>query len=226
MHCNNYQEILARVQTPTRYAGTEINAVRKDHDKVDLTFALAFPDLYEIGTSHFGLQILYSILNNRKNIAAERFFAPAPDMESLMRERQVPCLSMETRTPLAHFDVIGVSLLYELNFTNILTLFSLSGIPFYADQRDDTFPLVIAGGPCAFNPEPLAEFFDAFVIGDGEDTVLEVADTVMAFKQDGDGSKKTLLRELSRIQGVYVPAFFTPSWDDAGCQILTPVYED
>ena len=226
MHRNNYQEILAQVQTPTRYAGTEINAVKKDHDKVDLTFALAFPDLYEIGTSHFGLQILYSILNNRDNIAAERFFAPAPDMEALMRERQVPCLSMETRTPLNDFDIIGVSLLYELNFTNILTLFSLSGIPFYSEQRDDTFPVIIAGGPCAYNPEPLADFFDAFVIGDGEETVLAVADTVMAFKREGDNSKKSLLRELSKIQGVYVPAFFTPAWDDAGSQILTPIYED
>ena len=226
MHQKNYQEILARVQMPTRYAGTEINTVKKDHAQVDLTFALAFPDLYEIGTSHFGLQILYSILNNRKNIAAERFFAPAPDMEALMREKGVPCLSMETRTPLTEFDIIGVSLLYELNFTNILTLFSLSSIPFYADQRDDTFPLIIAGGPCAYNPEPLADFFDAFVIGDGEETALEVADTVLAFKKEGDGSKKTLLRELSKIQGVYVPSFFTPSRDEAGRQILTPVYDD
>jgi len=226
MHRTNYQEILARVQTPTRYAGTEINAVRKNHDKVELTFALAFPDLYEIGTSHFGLQILYSILNNREDIAAERFFTPAPDMEALMREKKVPCLSMETRTPLNDFHIIGVSLLYELNFTNILTLFALSGIPFYAEQRDDTFPLIIAGGPCAYNPEPLADFFDAFVIGDGEETILEVADTVMAFKREGDGSKKSLLKELSRIQGVYVPSFFTPSWDEAGRQVLTPVFED
>ena len=134
MHEKNYQYILNRVQTPTRYSGNEINTVKKDLSQVDLTFALAFPDLYEIGTSHFGLQILYSILNNREDIAAERFFAPAPDMEALMREKKVPCLSMETRTPLDQFDIIGVSLLYELNFTNILTLFDLSGIPFYADS--------------------------------------------------------------------------------------------
>jgi len=226
MHEQNYQDILARVQTPTRYAGTEINAVKKDHDTVDLTFALAFPDLYEIGTSHFGIQILYSILNKRKNIAAERFFSPALDMEALMREKQMPCLSMETRTPLAEFDIIGVSLLYELNFTNILTLLDLSGIPFYANLRDDSFPLLIAGGPCAFNPEPLADFFDAFVIGDGEESIVEIADTLIAFKKDGDGKKKSLLRRLSRIQGVYVPSFFTPQWDEKGIQTLTPVYED
>ncbi len=226
MHEQNYQYILNRVQTPTRYSGNEINTVKKDLSQVDLTFALAFPDLYEIGTSHFGLQILYSILNNREDIAAERFFAPAPDMEALMREKKVPCLSMETRTPLGRFDIIGVSLLYELNFTNILTLFELSGIPFYADQRDETFPLIIAGGPCAFNPEPLADFFDAFVIGDGEQVITRVADAVIAFKKQGDGKKKTLLRILSRIEGVYVPSFFTVSRDDAGRQILTPLYED
>lgn len=130
MHKQNYQDILGQVQSPTRYAGNEINTVKKDPDRVDLTFALVFPDLYEIGTSHFGLQILYSILNKDPRIAAERFFAPAPDMEALMREKKIPCLSMESRTPLTGFDIIGISLLYELNFTNILTLFSLSGIPF------------------------------------------------------------------------------------------------
>jgi len=226
MHKQNYQYILNRVQTPTRYSGNEINTVKKDLSQVDLTFALAFPDLYEIGTSHFGLQILYSILNKRQDIAAERFFAPAPDMEALMREKEVPCLSMETRTPLGRFDIIGVSLLYELNFTNILTLFDLSGIPFYADQRDTDFPLIIAGGPCAFNPEPLADFFDAFVIGDGEQVITQMADTVIAFKKEGDGQKKTLLRMLSRIEGVYVPSFFTVSQDGNGHQILTPLYED
>ena len=226
MHEQNYQYILNRVQTPTRYSGNEINTVKKDLSRVNLTFALAFPDLYEIGTSHFGLQILYSILNSREDIAAERFFAPAPDMEALMREKKVPCLSMETRTPLGQFDIIGVSLLYELNFTNILTLFDLSGIPFYADQRDTGFPLIIAGGPCAFNPEPLADFFDAFVIGDGEQVITQMADAVIAFKRDGDGSKKSLLRILSGIEGVYVPSFFTASRDGDGHQILSPCYGD
>ena len=226
MHKQNYQDILGRVQTPTRYAGNEINTVKKDPDQVDLTFALAFPDLYEIGTSHFGLQILYSILNRDPRIAAERFFAPAPDMEALMRQKNIPCLSMESRTPLDRFDIIGISLLYELNFTNILTLFSLSGIPFQARDRDTAFPLVIGGGPCAFNPEPLADFFDAFVIGDGEEAVLEISDTVIRFKQQGDGKKNTLLKELSKISGVYVPRFFTVSHDENGCQTLSPVYED
>ncbi|MCP3939904.1 MAG: TIGR03960 family B12-binding radical SAM protein [Desulfobacteraceae bacterium] len=226
MHKQNYQDILAQVQTPTRYAGNEINAVKKDLDQVDLTFGLIFPDLYEIGTSHFGLQILYSILNQQENIAAERFFAPAPDMEQLMEKHNIPCLSMESQKELASFDIIGISLLYELNFTNILTLLSLSKIPFYADKRDETFPLIIGGGPCAFNPEPLADFFDAFVIGDGEEVVKLIANQVIEFKKQGDGNKKNLLRLLSKITGVYIPSFFTPQWDGAGIQTLIPLYED
>jgi radical SAM family uncharacterized protein/radical SAM-linked protein len=226
MHEQNYQEILAKVQTPTRYVGNEINSIQKDLSRVDLTFALVFPDLYEIGTSHFGLQILYSILNEQDNIAAERFFSPAPDMEALLREKRVPCLSMESQTELKSFDIIGISLLYELNFTNILTLLDLSGIPFYSARRDETFPLVIGGGPCAFNPEPLADFFDAFVIGDGEEAIVQISNQVIEFKQKGNGNKKTLLRRLSKIDGVYVPSFFEPAYDEKGIQHLTPLFED
>ncbi|MCF6247835.1 MAG: TIGR03960 family B12-binding radical SAM protein [Desulfobacula sp.] len=226
MHKQNYQDILALVQAPTRYTGNEINAVKKDFETIDLTFALVFPDLYEIGTSHFGLQILYSILNSKKNIAAERFFAPAPDMEALMVSKNVPCLSMESQTQLDLFDIIGISLLYELNFTNILTVFKLSNIPFYAEQRSDTFPLIIGGGPCAFNPEPLADFFDAFVIGDGENACVEISEKVIAFKQQGDGKKKTLLKMLSKIAGVYVPSFFDVSYDGNGVPMVSPFYED
>jgi len=226
MHRQNYQDILAQVQTPTRYAGNEINTVKKNLDQVDLTFGLVFPDLYEIGTSHFGIQILYSILNSQENIAAERFFTPAQDMEQLMADKGIPCLSMESQRPLPEFDIIGISLLYELNFTNILTLLSLSKIPFYADLRDDTFPLIIGGGPCAFNPEPLADFFDAFVIGDGEEAILQIANQVIEFKKNGDNNKKSLLRHLSKIPGVYIPSFFTPQWDATGIQTLTPLYED
>ncbi|NOX33351.1 MAG: TIGR03960 family B12-binding radical SAM protein [Deltaproteobacteria bacterium] len=226
MHKQNYQDILALVQMPTRYAGNEINAVKKDLEQVDLTFALVFPDLYEIGTSHFGLQILYSILNACKNIAAERFFAPAPDMEALLEKKQIPCLSMESQKDLKSFDIIGVSLLYELNFTNILTLFCLSKIPFYSKERNDSFPLIIGGGPCAFNPEPLADFFDAFVIGDGEKAVVQISEKVIEFKKQGDGQKKTLLKLLSKIEGVYVPSFFEPVYEGGIIRCVTPLYED
>jgi len=206
--------------------GNEINTVKKDLTQVELTFALVFPDLYEIGTSHFGIQILYSILNNRENIAAERFFSPAPDMEALMLEKKVPCLSMESQKELKSFDIIGISLLYELNFTNILTLLSLSNIPFYSEQRDESFPLIIGGGPCAFNPEPLADFFDAFVVGDGEEVIIRISEQVIEFKKQGDGKKKTLLKLLSKIDGVYVPSFFKPAYDEYGIQTLTPLFED
>jgi radical SAM family uncharacterized protein/radical SAM-linked protein len=213
---------------PTRYSGNEINAVRKDPEKTDLSFALVFPDLYEIGTSHFGIQILYSILNARDEIAAERFFAPAPDMEAILRDRGIPCLSMESRRDLKDFDIIGVSLLYELNFTNILTMMSLSGIEFHAENRRNVFPLVIGGGPCAFNPEPLADFFDAFVIGDGEQAVIEISEKVIEFKKHGDGSKRTLLRLLSEIEGVYVPCFFNAELSEAAGTgyRLVPVFDD
>lgn len=224
----NYQELLSQVQMPTRYIGSEVNSIKKKwHTKadipVDVTFALVFPDLYEIGTSHFGMQILYTVLNNQNHIAAERFFAPAPDMEMLLLEKNIPCLSLESRRELTQFDIIGISLLYELNFTNILTLFKLSKIPFYARDREEAFPVIIGGGPCAFNPEPLADFFDAFVIGDGEEAALAVANTVRTFKKEGDNRKKTLLNMLSEIDGVYVPSFYEPVYDTSGIQTLQPI---
>ncbi len=218
------QEILPFVEMPSRYLGCEVNTIKKDNETTDLKFALCFPDLYEIGTSHFGMQILYSILNNNQKTAAERFFAPAPDMEKILREKNVPIFSLESKTDLRDFDIIGFSLLYELNFTNILTMLDLSKIPFYAAERDDSFPLVIAGGPCAFNPEPLADFFDAFVIGDGEEAVLKISEIFMEWKKNGDNKKKTLLKLLSEIPGVYVPSFFIKEFNSKGIQILTPVY--
>ena len=168
MTTNTIQELLALIEKPSRYLGSEINAVKKDLHGVKLRFALAFPDLYEIGTSHFGLQILYHILNRRPEIAAERVFAPATDLEERLRQSRTPLFSLESHTPLNRFDIIGFSLLYELNYTNILTMLELSGIPPLAGDRNSTHPLVVAGGPCTCNPEPVADFFDAIVVGDGE----------------------------------------------------------
>ena len=175
MTANTLQDILPLVEQPSRYLGTEINTVRKDHHNVALRVALAFPDLYEIGMSHFGLQILYSILNQNPEIAAERVFAPGTDMEAHLRAAKIPLMSLETHTPLNRFDIVGVSLLYELNFTNILTILDLAQIPFFSKQRDSSHPFIIAGGPCACNPEPLADLFDAMVIGDGEKVVCKMA---------------------------------------------------
>lgn len=161
-------DILPRVEKPSRYLGSEVHRIRKDPPTVRLRIALAFPDLYEIGTSHFGLQILYHVLNRIPEVAAERVFAPAADMEAELRRLSRPLFALESQTALHAFDIVGFSLLYELNYTNVLAMLDLGGIPLRAADRGVGHPLVIAGGPCTCNPEPMAEFFDAMVIGDGE----------------------------------------------------------
>jgi len=219
------QDILPLVNKPSRYLGTEVNTCKKDLSKVQLKIALAFPDLYEIGTSHFGMQILYHILNQRWNIAAERVFSPAEDMESLMRASHLTLVSLESQYPLNQFDVIGFSLLYELNYTNMLTILDLAGIPFYASQRTDSDPMVIAGGPCVSNPEPVADFFDAIVIGDGENVILEMADIQIQMQSSGRVDKKALLEKWSRLEGVYVPHIFQVSYNEKGLQSTHPLKE-
>ncbi|UCH22157.1 MAG: TIGR03960 family B12-binding radical SAM protein, partial [Deltaproteobacteria bacterium] len=220
------QDILPLVEKPSRYLGTETNTIKKDPSTVRLRIALAFPDLYEIGTSHFGLLILYHILNRSKEIAAERVFAPGLDMEAKLRISKLPILSLESQTPLLEFDIVGFSLLYELNYTNILSLLDLSNIPFYASQRDNSYPLIIAGGPCTCNPEPVADFFDAMVIGDGENVILEMSDIWLVWNKSSGGDKDSLLRKWSRLEGVYVPAYFKPRFDTSGYQILEPRLSD
>ncbi len=218
----NIQDILPLIEQPSRYIGSEINAVRKDLGSADLRIALAFPDMYEIGTSHFGLQILYHILNQQKNIAAERVFAPGSDMEARLRSAGIPLLSCESRKPMRDFDIIGFSLLYELNFTNILLMLDLAGIPFFASERDKTYPLIIAGGPCTGNPEPVADFFDAMVVGDGESVILKMTETWLNWKQSGNTDKENLLKLWSGIEGVYIPAFFEPQYSLLSFQTLLP----
>ena len=200
---------LLAVEKPARYMGGEMGSVRKDH--ADLRFALAFPDVYEVGMSHLGLRILYHILNESEGIAAERVFAPWPDMEAQLRAAATPLVTLETATPLAACDIVGFTLQYELSYTNILNMLNLAGIPLLASDRGDSFPLVIAGGPCAYNPEPLAPFFDAVLLGDGEEAVLEIALAVREAKSSGEG-KAALLERLSAIEGVYIPSFFEPQY--------------
>ena len=224
MNINTFTDILPLVQRPSSYLGLEKNRIKKDPDKVKLLFAMAFPDLYEIGTSHFGMQILYSILNNRNEIAAERIFTPGPDMESYLKSSNTPLVSLESHRPAGMFDIIGFSLLYELNFTNILTILNLAGIPFLAKDRDLSYPLIIAGGPCTCNPEPVADFFDIMVIGDGEEAILQISDAWIEWKENGENNKDDLLKILSSIKGVYVPSFFEPKYNEAGFQILRPKY--
>jgi len=201
-------EFLSLVSKPVRYLGQEINSVRKDPGQVRLKFCLAFPDVYEVGMSHLGIQILYGILNGKKWVACERAFAPWVDMERVLREKRVPLSSIESSIPLNQFDILGFSLQYELSFTNVLNMLDLCSIPLFSKERDHRFPLVIAGGPTAFNPEPIADFFDAIVIGEGEKVVLEICDLVLKWKE-AKGKKEDLLKSAAQIDGLYVPGLHT-----------------
>ncbi len=209
------KENLLGVSKPSRYIGGEVNSVIKDLDRPRLRFALAFPDVYEIGMSHVGFQILYHILNQDPEIACERVFAPWPDMEKLLRDQGLPLTSLESSLPLNEFDVIGFSLQYELNYTGVLNILDLSGIPLRASSRGERDPLIIGGGPCALNPEPLADFFDAFVLGDGEEVILEISRAMMASVEKSE-SRVDLLARLSGIESVYIPSFFRIEYRDDG----------
>ena len=222
MSIQTIEDIISLVEKPSRYLGGEVNQVKKDLDRVRLRFALAFPDLYEIGTSHFGMQILYHILNAHADIAAERVFAPGVDMEARLKSAALPLFSLESRLPLDRFDIIGFSLLYELNYTNILTILDLAGIPFYAAQRDNAHPLIIAGGPCTCNPEPIADFFDAIIVGDGETVIMQLAQSWLDMHEHNRPDRDALLKKWSQIEGVYIPAFFNPQYDTCGYQTLMP----
>ena len=209
------EQTLPFVSKASRYLGNEVNAVRKDLSSVSLTFALAFPDAYEIGMSHLGLHILYHVLNSRDDIACERVFAPWPDMETVMRRRGIALATLESHRPLGECDIIGFSLEYELSYATVLRMLDLAGIPLHARSRDETMPLLIAGGPSTYNPEPVADFFDAFVIGDGEEVILEVCEACMRWKKRR-APKQELLRALSEIPGVYVPSFFAIGYGSDG----------
>lgn len=211
------KEILPGVQKPARYLGTEWNAVHKEWDAVSVRMAFAFPDLYEVGMSHLGLQILYGLVNDREDLLLERVFAPARDMEEELRRRGVPLFSLESHRPLQEFDVVGFTLQYELTFTNVLNMLDLAGIPLRARDRGDGHPLVLAGGPVAFNPEPLAPFIDAFVIGEGEECLLEILQVVQEVKgRHSRASRSALLERLVQIPGVYIPSFYRVEYTGEG----------
>lgn len=217
------QDLLHLVNRPSRYMGGEVNSCHKDVHRATLRFALVFPDSYEIGMSHLGIQILYGLLNAQEGIVCERTFSPWFDMEEMLRSRGILLSTLESRTPLRDFDVIGFSLQYELCYTNVLNILSLAQIPLLAQEREEDMPLVIGGGPCAFNPEPLADFFDAFVLGEGEEVLLEVVNMIRRWKETG-GDKETLLRELASVGGVYVPSFFKISYrSDGAVRMIEPL---
>ncbi len=216
------RETLPYVNKPGRYLGHEYNAQVKDWDNTSMRCALIFPDLYEIGMSHQGLQILYHIVNSQENLLAERCYCPDQDMEELLRSKNIPLSSLENNRPLQDFDLIGFTLPYELCFTNILTILDLAGIPLRAKDRKQEMPIVLGGGSCSLNPEPVAEFFDAILLGDGEEAVLEIAECIRAAKESKT-SRNDLLKQLAEIAGVYIPSFYTPVYkDDGSIAEITP----
>jgi radical SAM family uncharacterized protein len=208
--------ILPHVSKPARYTGGEWNAVVKDWDGASLRVVLAFPDIYEIGMSNLGLAILYDILNRQPDVLCERVFAPWTDMEEAMRQEGIPLFSLETRHPLSEFDVVGFSLGYELSYTNVLNMLDLAGLPLLAGERRRVLPLVVAGGSGALNPEPLADFVDAFALGDGEELALDIVECLRRFKAGAGRSKLSLLRELARVEGMYVPRFYSVRYEPDG----------
>ena len=207
------QEMLQAVEKPARYTGGEWNAQPKDSDAVACRIALAMADVYEVGMSNLGLKILYEILNRRADVAAERVYAPWLDMEEEMRRRRIPLFSLETRREISTFDILGFSLQYELLITNTLNMLDLARIPLHAAERTEAHPFVIGGGPCVYNTEPIADFFDFFVLGDGEEVVAETCDALIAWKKEGrPGGRQGFLRRAAGIAGVYVPSFYAPEY--------------
>lgn len=205
-------DFLPHVTRPGRYIGGEFNAIEKSWEDSQVRFALVFPDLYEIGMSHFGLQILYHLLNKENHILAERCYTPDIDAEKVMVEKNIPLLSLESGKPLQDFDIIGITLPYELCYTNILTVLDLAGIPFYSHQRNDDYPIILGGGSCSLNPEPVAPYFDAILLGDGEEAILEIAEVIRHAKKSNWG-KNVIFSNLYKIDGIYIPADFTPEYD-------------
>lgn len=208
-------EILLQVDKAARYIGGEINSVMKDKEKVDLRFCLAFPDVFEIGMSNLGMAILYDMFNKRDDVWCERLFSPWTDLDQIMREQKIPLFALESQEPVRDFDFLGITLGYEMCYTNVLQLLELSGIPFLSKDRGEEFPIVIGGGACTYNPEPLADFFDLFYIGEGETSYDALFDAYIANKKAG-GSREDFLLQAARIPGIYVPAFYDVTYKEDG----------
>ena len=216
------ERVLLQVQKPARYTGGELGSIVKDPAKVDVRFAFCFPDLYEVGMSHLGMKILYSLMNEREDIWCERVFAPGDDLERLMREHRIPLFGLESLDAVTDFDFIGFTLQYELSFTAILNMLDLAGLPVRSKDRTGLSPLVVAGGPCACNPEPISAFIDLFILGEGEEVNLELIDLYKIAKREG-WDKQTFLRRAARIGGIYVPSLYDVSYrEDGTIEAVTP----
>ena len=209
------QDLLPKVAKPAQYCGNEMNCIYKNREEAAVRFAFCFPDTYEIGMSHLGMKILYSVLNNREEFWCERVFAPMDDMEEAMRKEKIPLFALESYDPVKDFDIIGFTLQYELSFTNVLNMLNLAGVPLLSSQRDSLSPLVVAGGPCVCNPEPMADFIDLFMPGEGEEVILELCDCYADAKKRGL-SKQEFLQNAAKIPGIYVPSLYEITYHEDG----------
>ena len=208
-------EILLKIEKPARYIGNEVNMVRKNPKDVDIRFAICFPDVYEIGMSHLGIQILYDMFNQREDVYCERVYSPWPDLHEILKEQKIPLFALESQEPVKDFDFLGITIQYEMCYTNILQILDLSQIPMIAKMRTREHPFVIGGGPCVYNPEPLADFFDLFYIGEGETVYDLLFDTYKAWKASGK-SRREFLSEAAKIPGIYVPSLYEVSYKEDG----------
>ncbi|MBQ1609231.1 MAG: B12-binding domain-containing radical SAM protein, partial [Lachnospiraceae bacterium] len=209
-------DILMRVDKAARYIGNEFNSVKKDLSQIDIRFAMCFPDVYEIGMSHLGIQILYEMFNRRSDTYCERVYSPWPDLHAIMKEEKIPLFSLETQSPIRDFDFLGITLQYEMCYTNILQVLDLSGIALFQKDRAEEDPIVIGGGPCVYNPEPIADFFDLFYIGEGETVYNQLLDLYKSMKADGSYSRAEFLHEASKIPGIYVPSLYDVTYNEDG----------
>ena len=215
-------EILLKISQPARYIGGEVNMVKKDPSKVAVRFAMCFPDVYEIGMSHLGIQILYDMFNRRDDVYCERVYSPWMDLDPIMREQKIPLFAVESQDPIKNFDFLGITIQYEMCYTNILQVLELSQIPLHAEDRTEEDPIVIGGGPCTYNPEPIAPFFDLFYMGEGEVVYFDLIDRYKEIKARG-GSRKEFLEQAAQIPGIYVPGFYDVTYkEDGTIEAMTP----
>ena len=215
-------EILLKISQPARYIGGEVNMVKKDPSKVAVRFAMCFPDVYEISMSHLGIQILYDMFNRRDDVYCERVYSPWMDLDPIMREQKIPLFAVESQDPIKKFDFLGITIQYEMCYTNILQVLELSQIPLHAEDRTEEDPIVIGGGPCTYNPEPIAPFFDLFYMGEGEVVYFDLIDRYKEIKARG-GSRKEFLEQAAQIPGIYVPGFYDVTYkEDGTIEAMTP----
>lgn len=220
-------EILMSIDKPARYIGNELNSVMKDTSQISIRFAMCFPDVYEIGMSHLGIQILYDMFNKREDTWCERVYSPWPDLHEIMKEKSIPLFALESQDEIKDFDFLGITIQYEMCYTNILQILDLAQIPLHSKDRGNDMPIVIGGGPCSYNPEPIADFFDIFYIGEGEEKYDELLDLYKTMRADSNYNRQAFLHEAAKIEGIYVPSLYKVAYNDNNTvKSFEPVFDD